>query len=261
MREKDLLSSFAAPTVLVQGASRGIGLELTRQLLASPHVRRVYATCRSARAAVELQGFVRSDPERLSALDLDVCDEASVAAAAAAVRELDSSLNLVVNCAGLLHDDIHGIRPERRLSEVEPEAFVRSMRVNALGPLLVAKHFEPLLRSPERTVFASISARVGSITDNRLGGWYAYRASKAAQNMVTRNLSIELRRRSPGVICVALHPGTVDTGLSRPFQSKVPAGKLFSVSYSASKMLAVIDALSSESNGRFFAWDGSEMPW
>ncbi len=153
------------------------------------------------------------------------------------------------------------MQPERRLADVDAEAFLRSMRVNALGPLLMAKHFEPLLRSAQRAVFASISARVGSIGDNRLGGWYAYRASKAAQNMVTRNLSIELRRRTRGIICVALHPGTVDTALSEPFQTRVPPDRLFTPDYAAEKLLAVIESLDADSNGRFFAWDGSEIPW
>ena len=183
-----------------------------------------------------------------------------LAFAASAVGAGAARLALVINCAGVLHEP-GGMQPERRLADVNAESFVQSVSVNALGPLLMAKHFEPLLRSAERTVFASISARVGSIGDNRLGGWYAYRASKAAQNMVTRNLAIELRRRARGVICVALHPGTVDTGLSEPFQSRVPPDKLFTPVEAAEKLLAVVDSLGPGSNGKFYAWDGSEIPW
>ena len=153
------------------------------------------------------------------------------------------------------------MQPEKRLADVSPVSLQRSFAVNAVGPLLVAKHFQGLLDREARAVFASLSARVGSIGDNRLGGWYAYRSAKAAQNMVTRNLSIELRRRARGVICVALHPGTVDTGLSRPFQSNVPEERLFSPERAAQQLLAVIDGLRPEDNGGFVAWDGQPIPW
>jgi NAD(P)-dependent dehydrogenase (short-subunit alcohol dehydrogenase family) len=105
------------------------------------------------------------------------------------------------------------------------------------------------------------AARVGSIEDNRLGGWYAYRASKAAQNMYTRTLAVEWARSRRNVICVALHPGTTDTDLSRPFQANVPAGKLFGVDYAVARMLGVIDRLQSADSGQFFAWDGERIPW
>ena len=254
----NVLSSTDA--VLVQGASRGIGLALVRRLLAHSECGRLFATCRNPQAAEELATLAEEYPRRLSVLRLDLLDETSIAAAASAVGAGAARLALVINCAGVLHEP-GGMQPERRLADVNAESFVQSVSVNALGPLLMAKHFEPLLRSAERTVFASISARVGSIGDNRLGGWYAYRASKAAQNMVTRNLAIELRRRARGVICVALHPGTVDTGLSEPFQSRVPPDKLFTPVEAAEKLLAVVDSLGPGSNGKFYAWDGSEIPW
>ncbi len=250
----------SADAVLVQGASRGIGLALARRLVERGEAGTVFATCRDPAAAPELASLAGAHPQRLHAVALDLLDEASIAAAAAAVGARAARLALLVNCAGVLHEP-GGMQPERRLADVDAEAFLRSMRVNALGPLLMAKHFEPLLRSAQRAVFASISARVGSIGDNRLGGWYAYRASKAAQNMVTRNLSIELRRRARGIICVALHPGTVDTALSEPFQTRVPPDRLFTPDDAAEKLLAVIESLDADSNGRFFAWDGSEIPW
>ena len=124
---------------------------------------------------------------------------------------------MIINCAGLLHDG-DSLQPEKRLADVTAASLERSFAVNAIGPLLIAKHFQGMLHPQRLAVFATLSARVGSIGDNRTGGWYSYRASKAAQNMITKNLSIELHRRARGVICVALHPGTVDTGLSRPFQ-------------------------------------------
>jgi NAD(P)-dependent dehydrogenase (short-subunit alcohol dehydrogenase family) len=125
----------------------------------------------------------------------------------------------------------------------------------------MARYFTPLLRHRERAVFASLSARVGSITDNRLGGWYAYRGAKAAQNMFTRNLSLEFRRRLKNVIVVALHPGTTDTGLSRPFQDNVSPEKLFPVDYAVACLLNIMDGLEPEQSGGFYAYDGSEIPW
>jgi NAD(P)-dependent dehydrogenase (short-subunit alcohol dehydrogenase family) len=170
-------------------------------------------------------------------------------------------LHLVVNAAGLLHGGPHDMAPEKRLADVRLEALTTGFAVNAFGPLLLARHFESLLAHRERAVFASISARVGSIGDNRLGGWYAYRGAKAAQNMFTRSLSIEWARTRRNVVCVALHPGTTDTGLSRPFQANVPAGKLFTPERAARQLLEVIDRLTPADTGRFLAWDGSGIPW
>ena len=153
------------------------------------------------------------------------------------------------------------MQPEKRLGDVTPANLQRSFAVNAIGPLLVAKHFRILLPPRERSIFANLSARVGSIGDNHLGGWYAYRASKAAQNMLTRNLAIELRRRAQGLICIALHPGAVDTGLSRPFQSKVPANRLFSPERAATQLLKIMDRLQPDDSGGFFSWNGERIPW
>jgi len=165
---------------------------------------------------------------------------------------------LIINVAGVLHGEDFG--PEKRLSQIRPEVLKTVFEVNAFGPLIVAKHFSSFLRHDERSVFASLSARVGSISDNRLGGWYAYRGSKAAQNMFTKTLSIELGRLAPNAIVVGLHPGTVDTGLSKPFQGSVPRDKLFSTEQSVGHLLAVIDGLTAQDSGKVFAWDGSEIP-
>ena len=141
------------------------------------------------------------------------------------------------------------------------EALTALFTVNAAGPALVAKHLLPLTPKAQPSLFAALSARVGSIADNNLGGWYAYRASKAALNMLIRTLAIEHRRTRPLGICIALHPGTVDTALSQPFQSGVPDSKLFSTGYAASALLAVMEGMQTESNGGFFAWDGTSIPW
>ena len=244
---------------LIIGGTRGIGLAFVRALLADPAYARVTAAGRAPAAAPALQALRAEHGERLGMLALDVTDEASLAAAAVQLKADVSALHLLVNTVGLLHGD--GLMPERRLADVKPDAVLRSYAVNALGPLLVAKHFSALFPAGERAVLANLSARVGSIGDNRLGGWYAYRAAKAAQNQLTRTIAIELARRLPQLICVALHPGTVETDLSAPFRGNVAAEKLFTPDQSAAYLLRVIAGLGRESTGRFYAWDGAEIPW
>ena len=153
-----------------------------------------------------------------------------------------------------------GSGPERSYKQIDGAAMDEVFRLNTIGPALVAKHMLPLLPRDRRSVFAALSARVGSISDNRLGGWHAYRASKAALNMLIRNYALEQARRAPGNICIGLHPGTVDTGLSAPFQSNVPGEKLFSPEQSAGHLLEVIDRLASEDSGKCFDWAGKEVP-
>jgi len=256
-----MLSSFPGDTrALVTGASRGIGREFVRQLLAAPNVTRVFAACRWPAHATELNALASQEP-RLRIVTLDAADEAQVEAAAREVAADTDRLHLVVNAAGVLHEAAAGMAPEKRLADVRADTLAASFAVNAFGPLLVAKHFERLLAHRDRAVFASISARVGSIGDNRLGGWYAYRGAKAAQNMFTKTLSVEWARSRRNVTCVALHPGTTDTDLSRPFQANVPPEKLFSVERTVRQLLGVIDGLVPGDTGRFLAWDGSEIPW
>ncbi len=257
-----MFESFATgANVLIQGASRGIGLEFVRQCLAESRVGHVLATCRSPANAADLTTLAAVSAGRLTVLTLDVTDEAAVAAAAAATARTVPRLHLVVNCAGVLHDATSRLRPEKRLADVQPESLARAFAVNAIGPLLVARHFETLLAHADHAVFASLSARVGSIEDNRLGGWYGYRASKAAQNMYTRTLAVEWARSRRNVVCVALHPGTTDTDLSRPFQGNVPEGKLFGVERTVTQLLQVIDRLQPADTGQFFGWDGERIPW
>ena len=256
-----MLTSFPSGSqAFVQGASRGIGLEFVRQLLGEPTIAQVFASCRTPGSIGELDAIAAAEP-RLQVIALDVTDEDSIARAAARVAAGTDRLHLVLNCAGVLHGGSAALTPEKRLGDVRPEALTASFAVNALGPLLVARHFERLLAHRERAVFASISARVGSIGDNRLGGWYAYRGAKAAQNMFTKTLAVEWARSRRNVVCVALHPGTTDTDLSRPFQASVPPEKLFPTERTVRQLLGVIDRLTPADSGRFLAWDGSEVPW
>ena len=246
-------------TSFVQGASRGIGLDVVRQLLGMQPEGRVIATCRRPADAAELKALTARYPKRLRVIALDVREEKTIAAAAKAValETKELQLQLILNVAGILHGPDFG--PEKKLAQVQPEPLRHAFEVNAFGPLLVAKHFHDFLRHGRRSVFASLSARVGSISDNRLGGWYAYRGSKAAQNMFTKNISIELARVAPHAIVVGLHPGTVDTDLSRPFQRNVPAKQLFPASKSVAALLQVIDSLDREDSGKIFDFRGKEI--
>jgi NAD(P)-dependent dehydrogenase (short-subunit alcohol dehydrogenase family) len=182
---------------------------------------------------------------------LDLEDEASIAAAAARAGSPD----LVIVATGLLHDADHG--PEKAIRELDPAWLARQFAVNAIGPALVAKHFLPVMPKAARSVLAFLSARVGSITDNRLGGWYGYRASKAALNQLVRTLAIEDKRRNDRGLVVSLHPGTVDTALSQPFRQS--GRDLFKPDRAAVQLLDVIDGLKVTDSGRHFAWDGSEI--
>jgi NAD(P)-dependent dehydrogenase (short-subunit alcohol dehydrogenase family) len=202
-----------------------------------------------------VHGFARS---RSEGQHLDLLDEASIAAAAALVAK-GPPPTLVIIATGLLHTGDHG--PEKALRDLDAEWLARIYAVNAIGPALVAKHFLPIMPSGSRTVFAALSARVGSIGDNRLGGWHGYRASKAALNMMVRNLAIEERRRNSRAIVVALHPGTVDTALSRPFQANVPAGRLFDPDRAALQLLDVIEGLKVADSGKLYDFEGEEIPF
>jgi len=245
---------------LVVGANRGIGLGFVHHLLVEGIAQRVFAGCRNPEDATALQTLAGQFGHRLVVLEMSITSEESLVQAAAVVAAETQQLDLILTCAGVLHDG-EGMAPERKLGEVTAANLHKSFAVNAFGPLLVARYFSHLLPRRARCVVASLSARVGSIGDNRLGGWYAYRASKAAQNMFSRNLSIELRRSARGVVCVTLHPGTVDTDLSKPFQRGVPAGKLFPVERAVRQLCEIITNLGSEDNGRFIAWDGQDIPW
>jgi NAD(P)-dependent dehydrogenase (short-subunit alcohol dehydrogenase family) len=153
------------------------------------------------------------------------------------------------------------LRPEKSLAALDRDSLSRVFALNAFAPVLLAKALLPLLGPGAPRVFASLSARVGSIGDNRLGGWYAYRASKAAQNQLLHTLAIEWRRTHPHATCVVLHPGTVDTPLSRPFQANLAADALFTPDAAARRLLGIIAGVTPADSGRFIAWDGSQVPW
>jgi len=245
-----------ASTALVQGASRGIGLGLVKALLADPRIKRVIATCRDPDAAESLNALAC---DRLAIRALDVTRPAQMEELAASLEDEGVRLVLVINAAGVLHGD--RFAPEKKLEDLDANALQQVFAVNTFGPALMLKAFRPLMARRGKAVFAAISARVGSIADNRLGGWYAYRASKAALNQIIKTAGIEFSRRNRNAIAVALHPGTTDTALSQPFQANVPSEQLFSVEQTCDYLLGVIDGLSDEDNGGFFAWDGKRIEW
>lgn len=194
---------------------------------------------------------------RRSAPPLDLTDEESIAGAARHVAGLGRDVRLIIDASGLLHDD--GLSPEKSWRDLDAAQMAKAFAVNAIGPALLMKHFLPLLPRQGRSVFATLSARVGSIGDNRLGGWYSYRASKAALNQFVRTAAIELGRRQPAALCVALHPGTVATPLSSPF---VKAGlDVQTPDQAAGRLLDVIDRLPPGSSGSFFDYRGDPVPW
>jgi NAD(P)-dependent dehydrogenase (short-subunit alcohol dehydrogenase family) len=193
------------------------------------------------------------DALRWSRPAVDPTDEASIVRAAVAIDRVE----LAIVTTGMLHDDLQ--RPERALKELDPARLVRSFAINAIGPAIVAKHLIPKMPRHERAVFAVLGARVGSIGDNRTGGWHGYRASKAALVMLVKSIAIETARTRPHAIVVALHPGTVNTGMSRPFQGTVAPENLFTPAYSAERLLAVIDGLTPADSGGHFAWDGQPI--
>lgn len=243
---------------LITGARGGIGLALVEALLRDERRWKVYAATRDSSDASELASVAKDNPD-CELVELDLLNEDS---RSSAVEQMQKSgrLDLVINTAGILHD-ADGLRPERRLAEVSVDNMARAFATNASGALMLAQSLEPLLKESADATFATLSARVGSISDNRLGGWYAYRASKAALNMVIRNLAIEWARLKPILKCVALHPGTVRTSLSKPFVGDKEGPGVFSPAEAASNLLRVIFSITDEQSGRLIAYDGKEISW
>ena len=207
-------------------------------------------------AAIEARGGQVVRLSRQSEPTLDICNEASIEGAAQYLSE-GGPFDLIVIATGLLHGP--GVAPEKSLRDINGAAFERLFRVNATGPALVLRHFVPLMRRDNRSVMAALSARVGSIGDNRIGGWVGYRAAKAALNQIIRTIAIELKRTHPAAIIVGLHPGTVDTNLSAPFQRNVPKDRLFTPDQAAGLLLDVIERLAPDDSGHCLDWAGKRI--
>lgn len=248
--------------VLIVGATGGIGAALARHCAALASLRTLVLCGRRATADAELHALrdaLHQRDVKVLLLDVDISDEASLSALRTTLEEAHLDPDLIINASGLLHAP--GVEPEKQLEQIDAAALKTLFEVNAHGPILLAKAMLPWLTRKRRIVYASLSARVGSIDDNRLGGWYGYRASKAAQNQLLKTLAIELRRRNPEAIVLMLHPGTTDTALSRPFQRNVAPDKLFSPDYVAERLMAIIAAAKPDDSGRFIAWNGETIRW
>lgn len=244
-----LLSSFHNPAnVVLVGATGGIGGGFLQHLIADDNVGNIVACSRSPLGNADSKVIART---------IDYSDEKTIEDAAKMASRF-GDVDLVIVATGILHDV--DLAPEKAIRELTPAMMQKNFVINTIGPALVAKHFLPLMRKDEKSVFAALSARVGSISDNGLGGWYSYRASKSALNMMLKSASIEHARRRPESVIIGLHPGTVDTALSKPYQGNVAEAKLFDAGHSTSQMLEVINSVGPKSSGKVFAYDGSEVP-
>ncbi len=229
--------------VAVFGAGGGIGAALVESLADAPNVETVFAISRRGMNGAQCVAPVRC---------VDYTDD-TIEAIAKSLPEID----LVICTLGVLHGDSFG--PEKSRRDLSLENMQHVFHVNTFLPTLIAKQMLPKMKKNSKSVFAALSARVGSISDNRLGGWYSYRASKAALNMMIKTMAIEHARRFKNSAVIGLHPGTVDTALSKPFQSGVAKEKLFDPDFSASRLLDVVEKVGPMETGKIFAWDGQEI--
>lgn len=224
---------------VVIGATGGLGAAFVEHLGQDPNCERVIGLGRQSTPAV------------------DLLDEASIAQAAAWLRKQADEWDLILDATGILTIDGHG--PEKRLRDLDPAIMARSFAINAIGPALLFKHLAPLLPRSRKAVLATLSARVGSIEDNHLGGWVSYRASKAALNQIVRTTALELRFSHRQAIVVALQPGTVATPLSEPYRARSP--EVLSPAYATGELLKVLDGLDAENSGRLYDFEGQQLPF
>jgi len=235
-------------SVAIIGASGAIGSAFVRHYAKQDSVGQVLAY---SRTADDWQN------DKIKPAVMDITDEQSIKSAA---HQIDNqSLDIIIVATGLLHQDT--LQPEKRLADLGSDNLEQLFKVNTIAPALLLKHLIPKLKRRSKAAFAVLSARVGSISDNRLGGWYGYRASKAALNMLIKSTAIELGRTRKQMFIVGLHPGTVDSSLSKPFQRNVPEGKLFTPEQSAGYLANVLENLNHDDSGQLFAWDGEKIPF
>ena len=242
--------------IVIQGAGRGIGHAMAKQAMAAGATQLILTAQQPATTA----GFNDLPPsDHVHWVKMNFLDQSSISAAATNIIDKMPRIDRLVIVAGVLQDNV--TKPEKRLSDLDPNALHYGYQINAIGPMLLVKSLWPALRQPHPLVIASLSARVGSISDNRLGGWYGYRASTAALNQLSHTAAIELSRYNPESCMVTLHPGTVDTDLSRPFQKNDANTIPFSPDHSAAQLWQVINRLRPAQTGGFFAYDGRSIPF
>jgi len=234
--------------VAVVGSSGAIGNSICKKLINDDSVEEVYKFSRVIK---------NEDTDKIKNIEIDIEDENSIKSC---VEKLPSNIkfDLIFVATGILHND-NDIFPEKSIKDISIDKLQKVFLVNTIGPTLVGKYFIPFLNKDNKNVFAFLSARVGSISDNKIGGWYSYRASKTALNQIVKNFSIEIKRSNPNSIFIGLQPGTVKSNLSKPFEKNVQSDNLFTPDHSASKLLEVIDSLTSDDSGKFYAWNGDEI--
>ena len=233
-------------SIAIIGSSGAIGRAFLDAYIADKEISNIYSI---SRTEVEL------NDERIIHINIDVTDEVSVKAAASKIGE--NRLDKLIVATGILHTELFG--PEKSIKDIKIENFVKIFSVNAFGPALIGKYFLPLMKKDKKSIAAFLSARVGSISENKLGGWYAYRASKSALNQIIKNFSIEAKRTNPTGIIIGLQPGTVKSKLSEPFQKNVKKGKLLLPKDSVKSLIRVIESVMQNDSGKIFDWKGEEI--
>ena len=232
--------------VAIIGSSGAIGRAFLDAYIADKDISNIYSISRTE---------VKSNDKRIIHINIDVTDEVSVKAAASKIEE--NRLDRLIVATGVLHTKSFG--PEKSIKDIKIENFVKIFSVNTFGPALIGKYFLPLMTKDQKSIVAFLSARVGSISENKLGGWYAYRASKSALNQIIKNFSIEAKRTNSSGIIIGLQPGTVKSKLSEPFQKNVKKGKLFLPEDSVDNLIKVIENVMQNDSGKIFDWEGEEI--
>ena len=240
---------------LIFGAGHGIGLAIVTHLLETYNHITIHASYRLKKKSSALIQLQEKFEKRIELHQLDPLNEEELSAFSKKVAEFD----LLINSIGVLHDS-NGLAPEKSLAEVNLGNLTHAFQVNAALTPLLAKYIKPRKNQGHLNAFVSISAKVGSISDNRMGGWYAYRASKAALNMFLKNIALEYERKNQECLVLSIHPGTTVTELSNPYIEKTSL-KLHSPEETAKNILSVIEGKTLEENGKFYSWDGEELPW
>lgn len=247
---------------VVTGASRGIGRQIVLDTLKRKNGH-IIACCRNPE---EIEETFPSD--RVSCLRLDLENNLDIQSASDYISNNFGRVDMLWNVAGILGNGSIG-QPERSLSHVNTDWMTKTFQINTIGPVLFSRSLAPLMKTNVRgktnenprpkSVIANLSARVGSISDNQLGGWYSYRMSKAALNQATKTMALELKRQ--GIWTISLHPGTTDTDLSKPFQKNVKAERLFPVEFTSKRLIDVVDCMEEIHSGGFYDWSGKALPF
>ncbi|GKY95079.1 hypothetical protein MPSEU_000472000 [Mayamaea pseudoterrestris] len=267
--ESQKRNSDPGAVFVVSGSNRGIGLQFVKSLTERSKGT-IVALCRTPASATSLNNYIASSQhDRIQVVQLDLENQSSIANAGKEIRDKYQRVDLLLNVAGILGDGRTTPGPERSLAKLNRDWLQKTLAINLVGPAMLSKELLPLLLRDRRkqkdssrqqrptAIVANLSARVGSIADNGLGGWYSYRMSKSAMNQYTRTLALELKRHSAWT--VALHPGTTDTDLSVPFQANVKEGSLFPVEFTVNQLLDVIDSMTEEYSGGFYDWSGQSL--